>query len=53
MTTPDSCEALIAAGSATGTSAYISAGLRSLGWLTGRQKSPMGLFRPVGTDKLP
>ena len=43
-------EALIVAGSATGTSAYINAGLRSLGWLTGRQKSPTGLFRPVGTD---
>ena len=50
MTTPDFSEALIAAGSATGSSAYISAGLRSLGWLTGRQKSPTGLFRPVGTD---
>ncbi len=43
-------EALIAAGSATGTSAYITAGLRSLGWLTARQKSPTGMFRPVGTE---
>jgi hypothetical protein len=43
-------EALILAGSATGISAYTSAGLRSLGWLTGRQKSPTGLFRPVGTE---
>jgi hypothetical protein len=44
------CEALISVGSATGTSTYITAGLRSLGWLTGRQKSPTGLFRPVGTE---
>lgn len=43
-------EALIVTGSATGTSAYVSAGLRSLAWLMGRQKSPTGLFRPVGTD---
>ena len=44
------CEALISVGSATGTSIYITAGLRSLTWLTGRQKSPTGLFRPVGTE---
>jgi uncharacterized membrane protein len=43
-------EALIGAGSATGTSAYIDAALRSLEWLTGRQKSAAGLFRPVGTE---
>ena len=43
-------EALIAAGSATGNSAYVNAGLRSLDWLTRRQTSPTGLFRPVGTE---
>jgi uncharacterized membrane protein len=43
-------EALILAGSATGNSAYTSAGLRSLEWLAGRQKSPAGLFRPVGSE---
>ncbi len=43
-------EALILAGRATGTEAYFAAGLRSLGWLAGRQTSPAGLFRPVGTD---
>ena len=44
------CEALIVTGSATGTGPYIAVGLRSLAWLTRRQTSPIGLFRPVGTE---
>ncbi len=44
------CEALILAGRATGTEAYLEAGLRSLDWLTRQQTSPTGLYRPVGTE---
>jgi glycosyltransferase involved in cell wall biosynthesis len=44
------CEAMILAGKATGTRSYADAGLRSLGWLTLRQTSPTGLFRPIGTE---
>ena len=44
------CQAMILAGRATSTQAYFEAGLRSLDWLTRRQTSPEGLFRPVGTD---
>ena len=44
------CQAMILAGKATGTEAYLDAGLRTLDWLTRRQISPAGLFRPVGTE---
>ncbi|MEO6014244.1 MAG: glycosyltransferase, partial [Devosia sp.] len=43
-------EALILAGKATGSEAYVEAGLSTLDWLTHRQTSPTGLFRPVGTE---
>jgi glycosyltransferase involved in cell wall biosynthesis len=42
-------QALIVTGMATGSTAYIDAGLRSLRWLVGMQTAPSGLFRPVGT----
>lgn len=44
------CEAMILTGKATGKAPYLDAGLRSLEWLTGRQISPAGLYRPVGTE---
>ena len=44
------CEAMIRSGVATGNDALLSAGLRSLAWLTSHQTSPAGLFRPVGTE---
>jgi glycosyltransferase involved in cell wall biosynthesis len=43
-------QALIVTGMATGTPAYVEAGLRSLRWLVTLQTAPAGLFRPVGTD---
>jgi glycosyltransferase involved in cell wall biosynthesis len=43
-------QALIVTGVATGTPAYVEAGLRSLRWLMTLQTTPAGLFRPVGTD---
>jgi hypothetical protein len=43
-------QALIAAGLATKTKAHVDAGLRSLRWLVTQQTSPMGLFRPIGTE---
>jgi len=43
-------QALIETGLATGTRAYIDAGLQSLRWLTACQTSPSGYFRPVGSD---
>lgn len=42
-------QALIAAGSALDNDSHVAAGLRSLRWLMGRQTSPAGLFRPVGS----
>lgn len=47
---PRLCEALILAGSTTGSSGMIDAGLRSLRWLAGMQTSPEGMFRPVGSE---
>ncbi len=44
------CQALIVTGSASGTTAWLEAGLRTLRWLTGLQTTPAGHFRPVGTD---
>jgi hypothetical protein len=44
------CEAMILTGNATGTHSYVDAGLRSLEWLTHRQTTPTGLFRPIGTE---
>ncbi|WP_341988797.1 glycosyltransferase [Azorhizobium sp. AG788] len=43
-------QALITAGMATGTPAYIEAGLRTLRWLNTMQTSVGGGFRPVGSD---
>jgi glycosyltransferase involved in cell wall biosynthesis len=42
-------QALIVTGMATGSTAYVDAGLRSLRWLMAMQTAPSGLFRPVGT----
>jgi hypothetical protein len=42
-------QALILTGMATGSNAYVDAGLRSLRWLMTMQTSEAGLFRPVGT----
>jgi glycosyltransferase involved in cell wall biosynthesis len=42
-------QALMLTGTATQTSEYVQAGLRSLRWLMTRQTSPAGHFRPVGT----
>ncbi|SHG99381.1 Glycosyltransferase involved in cell wall bisynthesis [Kaistia soli DSM 19436] len=43
-------QALILTGRATGTPAYVAAGLRTLRWLMAQQTSPSGLFRPVGSE---
>ena len=43
-------QALIVTGAATGTPAYLDAGLRSLRWLMNIQTAPTGCFRPVGTE---
>jgi len=43
-------QALLATGLATGTPAYVTAGLRSLKWLIAVQTAPAGHFRPVGSD---
>ncbi len=43
-------QALILTGMATGTPAYVEAGLRTLRWLTLLQTTPSGGFRPVGSD---
>jgi glycosyltransferase involved in cell wall biosynthesis len=42
-------QALIVTGMATGSTAWIDAGLRSLRWLMTMQTNAAGLFRPVGT----
>lgn len=44
------CHALIEAGRARSDVAMMDDGLRTLGWLMGRQSAPAGHFRPVGTD---
>ena len=43
-------QALILTGIATGTAAYMTAGLRSLRWLVTQQTGASGVFRPVGTQ---
>jgi glycosyltransferase involved in cell wall biosynthesis len=43
-------QALIQTGTATQTSAYINAGIRSLRWLMSLQTTSLGYFRPVGTS---
>ena len=43
-------QALIQAGIATETVAYVDAGLRSLRWLMELQTAPAGHFRPVGNE---
>jgi glycosyltransferase involved in cell wall biosynthesis len=43
-------QALILVGIATGTAAYLAAGLKSLRWLVTQQTSAAGQFRPVGTE---
>lgn len=47
---PRLCQALLLTGRATGTPAYVRAGLRSLRWLMTLQTAPEGHFRPVGSD---
>lgn len=42
-------QAMIETGLATGTTAYIEAGLRALHWLVAQQTAPSGCFRPVGS----
>jgi glycosyltransferase involved in cell wall biosynthesis len=43
-------EALIRAGRALGRSEFVSTGLETLDWIAGRQTSPEGKFRAVGTE---
>jgi glycosyltransferase involved in cell wall biosynthesis len=43
-------QALIVTGLATGATAQVAAGLRSLRWLIAMQTTATGLFRPVGSD---
>jgi glycosyltransferase involved in cell wall biosynthesis len=43
-------QALIITGHASGTSAYVVAGVRTLRWLMTKQTAPGGHFRPIGTD---
>jgi glycosyltransferase involved in cell wall biosynthesis len=43
-------QALLATGRATGSPAYVAAGLRTLRWLMAQQTAPAGHFRPVGSD---
>ncbi|HEX3992220.1 MAG TPA: glycosyl transferase family 1, partial [Acetobacteraceae bacterium] len=43
-------QALILTGIATGTSAYVTAGLKSLCWLMKQQTAASGVFRPIGTE---
>jgi glycosyltransferase involved in cell wall biosynthesis len=43
-------QALIIAGTSTGTPAYVAAGLRALRWLMTLQTTATGFFRPVGSE---
>jgi hypothetical protein len=43
-------QALIVTGRASGISAYVHAGIRTLRWLMKQQTAPEGHFRPIGTD---
>jgi glycosyltransferase involved in cell wall biosynthesis len=43
-------QALIVTASALGATAWLECGLRSLRWLMALQRTPAGLFRPVGTE---
>jgi glycosyltransferase involved in cell wall biosynthesis len=43
-------QALVVIGLSSGVPEYVAAGIKSLDWLTARQVSPEGLFRPVGTE---
>jgi len=45
---PRPCQALIAAGHATGDNAALALGLEMLDWLAGIQRSPAGRFAPIG-----
>lgn len=47
---PRLSQAMIETGLATHTPAYVQGGLRSLRWLMSLQTSPLGCFRPVGTE---
>ncbi|MFN7163656.1 MAG: glycosyltransferase [Hyphomonas sp.] len=44
------CQALIEAGRILGRRSYLEKGLETLSWLSARQRSANGLFRPVGSD---
>jgi hypothetical protein len=46
---PRLSQAMIETGLATGTPAYVAAGLRSLRWLMSMQTASSGCFRPVGS----
>jgi hypothetical protein len=43
-------QALIQTGTACGDQRQVNVGLRTLEWLMARQTTPLGYFRPVGTD---
>jgi hypothetical protein len=43
-------QALIVAGTSTGTPSYVAAGLRALRWLMTLQTTATGFFRPVGSE---
>lgn len=43
-------QALIVTGISIGAPAYVEAGLRSLRWLMTLQTTPVGFFRPIGTE---
>jgi len=43
-------QALIQSGISCDDQRYLKTGLRTLEWLTARQTTPLGYFRPVGTD---
>jgi glycosyltransferase involved in cell wall biosynthesis len=43
-------QALIVAGTCTGTPTYVAAGLRALRWLMALQTTAAGFFRPIGSE---
>ena len=44
------CEAMLAAGQADGRADWVAAGLDTLEWLCGTERSESGLFSPVGSE---
>ena len=47
---PRLSQALIEAGAALGRAEYVASGLETLRWICGQQRSPSGLFRPIGSE---